>query len=414
MSFDVAGVRGLYTSLSDGWIYLNAHDCPQVPERVSAAVSRSFRMATAVSRPEPAGGTHSKPSSGCPEGRALLDDAAVAVADLVGATPERVVLGPGLPYLYASLVTAMRPLLRRTSNVVLNNVDRPELTAALRRVEAGVRWAAADLATGELPGWQYMDVVDGATRLVSVPAAHPHLGTVAPVEEIAETVRAASRAWVLVDASSYAPYRPIAFDEWGADIVAVDLGELGGPEISALVFRDEAMLGRLEPVGDPAATGAALVGLGVSPGLAGAVASTVDHYASLSDAPTGRASRRTRLATSMKEVENYLNGLRDELNTSLGALPAVHIVGVSGEAAAEADSDVDRIPRLSFGVRGVPAETVHQRLLSHGIVATLTPRSTLTDEMGVDELGGAVTVSLAPFNTTADIEQLIRTVASLA
>ena len=37
MAFDVASVRGLYTSLGDGWTYLNAHDAPQIPERVSAA-----------------------------------------------------------------------------------------------------------------------------------------------------------------------------------------------------------------------------------------------------------------------------------------------------------------------------------------------------------------------------------------
>ncbi|QPK83349.1 aminotransferase class V-fold PLP-dependent enzyme [Corynebacterium qintianiae] len=414
MSYDVAGVRGLYTSLSDGWIYLNAHDCPQVPERVSSAVARSFRTATAVSRPEPAAGSHAKPASGSPEGRSLLDDAAVAVADLVGATPERVVLGPGLPYLYSSLAAAMSPLLRRNSAVVLNNVDRVELTSALQRVDAKVSWAAADLATGALPGWQYMDLVDGTTRLVSVPAAHPYLGTVAPVGEIVETVRAASRAWVLVDASAYAPYRPIHFDEWNADIVAVDLKEMGGPEIAALVFRDEAMFGRLAPVGDPAAAGAARVGLGVSPGLAGAVAPTIDHYAALVDAPAGRASRRTRLVNSMTETSAYLERLRDELHTFLGTLPAVHIVGVSGEAAAESGAEVDRIPRLSFGVKGVPAQTVHQRLFAHGIVATLTPQCQLTEDMGVGDLGGAVTVSLGPFNTTADIEQLIRTVASLA
>lgn len=414
MSYDIAGVRGQYASLFDGWVYLNAHDCPQVPERVTSAVAKSFRVATCVARPEPAVGSHSKPATGTPEGASLLDDAAVAVADLVGATPERVVLGPGLPYLYASLATAMRPLLRRNSSVVLNNVDRAELTVALTRTEAGVRWAAADLATGALPGWQYMDLVDGATRLVSVPAAHPYLGAVAPVKEIADTVRAASRAWVLVDASAYAPYRPITFDEWGADIVAVDLKEMGGPDIAALVFRDETMFGRLEPVGDPAARGAARLGLGVSPGLAGAVSHTVDHYASLIDAPAGRSSRRNRFLASMGETSAYLNGLRDDLHTFLGTLPAVHIVGISGEAAAESEDEVDRIPRLSFAVVGVPAETVYQRLLAHGIVATLMPRSKLTDDMGVDEIGGAVTVSLAPFNTTADIEQLIRAVASLA
>lgn len=414
MTYDVASVRGLYTSLSDGWIYLNAHDCPQVPERVSAAVARSFRTAPAVKHPEPAAGSHSKPASGSPEGKGLLDDATSAVADIVGASPERVVLGPGLPYLYASLAAAMRPMLRSNSSVVLNNLDRVELTAALSRSAAEVRWAAADLATGALPGWQYMDLVDGGTRLVSVPAAHPHLGSVAPVAEIAETVRAQSRAWVLVDASSYAPYRPIDFDEWGADIIALDVKELGGPDISALVFRDEAMFGRLESIAAPDAAGVERLALKVSAGLAGGVAPTVDHYASFAPAPAGRASRRTRLTVSMGEASTYLNGLRDDLHTFLGTLPAVHIVGVSGEAAAESEPVADRIPRLSFGVVGVPATTVLQRLFAHGIVATMTPQSQLTEEMGVAELGGAVTVSLGPFNTTADIEQLIRTVASLA
>ena len=46
MAYDVASVRGLYTSLSDGWTYLNAHDCPQIPERVSAAVSVSYTHLT--------------------------------------------------------------------------------------------------------------------------------------------------------------------------------------------------------------------------------------------------------------------------------------------------------------------------------------------------------------------------------
>ena len=44
MVFDVARVRGLYTSLGDGWTYLSAHAQPQIPERVSSAVARGFRL----------------------------------------------------------------------------------------------------------------------------------------------------------------------------------------------------------------------------------------------------------------------------------------------------------------------------------------------------------------------------------
>ncbi|PAT14085.1 cysteine desulfurase [Corynebacterium sp. NML 120412] len=403
MAFDVASIRGLYTSLGDGWTYLNAHDTPQIPERVSAAVSRSFRLSASVALPEPGAGTHSREQLGRPEGESYVQQARSAVADLVGAAPGRVVLGPSLPALYASLAVALKPLFRRDSSLVLNGVDRPELTGALARIDAPTKYAQADLATGDLPAWQFGDLVDGATRLVSVPAAHAELGTIIGVGDVVERVRERSRAWVLVDVSAYAPYKPITFDAWGADILAIDLAELGGPQLGALVFRDEAMFGRLD---------ASALDMRVSTGLAGGVPAVVEHYASLVEGAQGRPTRRNRLTHSMGETATYFNRLRDDLDTFLGTLPAVHIVGVSGEAAE--DAAIERIPRLMFGVRGVPSTMVHQRLFAHGIVSTMARPSQLISDMGVAEMGGAVTVGLAPFNTETDIEQLIRTVASLA
>lgn len=402
MAYDVASVRGLYTSLSSGWTYLNAHDAPQVPERVASAVARSFRVAGEVAPPEPARGTHTRHMPGRPEGDTLIADARAAIADLTGATPERVVLGPSVPALYMALTAAMRPMLRHNSTIVLNNVDRPQLTRILAEA-AEVRWAQADLATGELPPWQYAELVDGSTRLVSVPAAHAELGTVVAVAEIAERVRERSRAWLLIDATVHTPYLPTAFDDFGADIIAVDVAEMGGPQVAALVFRDEAMFRRLD---------AEMLDLPVAPGLAGGVSAVVEHYASLAELKGGRQSRRARLTHSMGEAADYMEHLREDLYTFLGTLPVVHIVGVSGEAAEHAH--LDRIPRLTFGVTNVPAATVYQRLVANGIVATLTPMSPLLEEMGVGEMGGAVTVSLSPFNTQADVVQLTRTVASLA
>lgn len=406
MAYDVASVRGLYTSLSDGWTYLNAHDCPQVPERVSAAVSRSFRLSPAVPAPEPRTGTHSRQQAGRPEGESFLAAARHAVADLVGASADRVVLGPSLPLLYGALVTAMEPQFRYESSVVVSRLDRPSLAAAVSAAPAEVRTAHADLGTGELPAWQYAQLIDGSTRLVSLPAAHPELGVVAPVADIVDRVRDRSRAWVAVDASAYAPYFAVTFDDWQADVVGVDIGALGGPQVAALVVRDSAMLGRINAN--------ALLSLedAVAPGLAGGVGAIVDHLAELGPEPAGRATRRARLATSMGELSGYLGGLRDDLYTFLGTWPAVHILGASGEAAADASGE--RIPRLTFGVQGVPAATVHERLFDNGIVTTLAEPSPLLAEMGADEMGGAVTVGLGPFNTYADIEQLIRVVASLA
>ncbi|MGO7258999.1 hypothetical protein ACCT32_36235, partial [Rhizobium brockwellii] len=60
----------------------------------------------------------------------------------------------------------------------------------------------------------------------------------------------------------------------------------------------------------------------------------------------------------MGELSSYLRGLRDDLYTFLGTWPAVHILGATGEAAAEASAE--RLPRLTFGVQGVPAATVYE------------------------------------------------------
>lgn len=405
--YDVFSVRGLYTSLGDGWTYLNAHTCPQIPERVSAAVARSFRLSTAVS-PVEKGGSHAKASvAGTPEGENFSWQARVAVADLVGATADSVILGPSLPVLYDQLAKAMRPLWRRGSSVVLSGLDGPEFTAPFAESSVSeVRWAKPDLGTGLLPGFQFRELVDGSTRLVSFAAAQGEIGSIADIAQITEDTRSRSRAWVLVDASALAPYRPLDIHALNVDILGVDLAQLGGPQISALVFRDPLMFGRL---GDVVPGIDLRSSSSVSAGLAGGVAPTVDHLAALTDSS---GTRRQQLVQSMQALSGYMKSLRDDLYLYLESLESVHIVGVTGEAAAGVK--VDRLPRLSFAVQGVPAETVQSRLVDNGLVTALAPATALMEDMGVADIGGAVTVGLGPFNTTHDVNQLIRAVASLA
>lgn len=400
MVYDVARVRGQYLSLGDGWTYLNAHQCPQIPERVSAAVSRSFRLATGVAEVEAPSGSHSRAyAPGRLHGESLVDDARLAVADLCGVTPDRVILGPDLPVLYSRLARALRPLLRRNSSVVLSGLDDATLCEPFTELGGEVRWARPDLGTGSLPAYQYRELVDGSTRLVALSAAHPYLGTVAPVGAIVDHTRSRSRAWVLADVTAFLPHRPLQATDWGADILALDLAQLGGPQVAALVFRDTAMFRRIEPLADAS----------VIPALAGGVPALVEHLADLAGE---EGTRRARLQRSMEQLADYLADLAGDMCMLLGTLPAVHILGVSGEAGDGGRGE--RIPRLSFAVRGVPAATVHQRLLDNGLVTTILPDSPLANDMGVEEVGGAVTVSLSPFTTRHDLEHLTRVVASLA
>lgn len=409
--YDVARVRGLYGSLSEGWTYLNAHARPQLPETVSAAVARGVRLAATLSSPEASsGGHHSRSqSTGVPEAESLIDSARLGVADLVGTTAEHVVLGPDLRTLYQHLVDAMRPLLKKNSSVVLSRLDDPRLVAPLQRSDAQVRWAQPDLGTGELPAWQFGELVDGSTRLVAFSAAHGTLGSIAPMAEIVEKVHARSRAWVLADVSAYLAHRRVDLEDSGFDIVAIDLAALGGPDLAALVFRSPRMMQRLAPLDED---GSEVFDIPVSAGLAAGVGPLVDHYASLGGDEL-RGTRRTRLRTSQEQLAEYYEQLRQHLYNSLESLAAVHILGVSGEAAG-GHSD-DRLPRVTFIVRDVPAATVQQRLIDNQLVSTPAKVTPLLRDMGVDEeCGGATTLSLSPFNTLADIDHLTRVLASLA
>ena len=134
--------------------------------------------------------------------------------------------------------------------------------------------------------------------------------------------------------------------------------------------------------------------------LAGVVAS-IEYLAALDE--SARGSRRERLSLSMQSAASYLNRVFDYLMVSLRSLPLVMMIG-----RPEA-----RIPVVSFALDQVPAERVVQRLADNGILAVSDESSRALDVLGVNDVGGAVTVGLAHYSTTAEVDQLVRALASL-
>ena len=455
--FDVPRVRGLYASLSDGWTYLNAQDFPQVPERVSSAVARSFRVASLLEPPESATGSHSRAQRpGRRIGESFGDSARIAIADLTGARPENVVLGASRAALLDDLAHALYRRLRLGQEVVLSRIDDPANVSPWKHAAdlygARVRWAEPDLSSGVLPAWQFTNLVEPETTVVAVSAANRYVGAVTDVRAIADCVRAKSRALLVVDVDSFAPYRVVDVEQMGADVLALDVASLGGPSVGALVFKDDAT--RREVFHSAHGVG---VG-GASEGLLGGVAEAVDHLARLDD--SARGTRRTRLKKGLPRAAEHLNTLATHLVEGLQSLGTVHVIGVDGDGdALEEFASVDRVPRVSFMVDGVPAGVVAQRLLANGVVAGVVApgQSQLLERMGVfeelpaapggnsrgrhgrkaadaasaqsspqgpaaalgSELGseldqaGAVSVGFAPHNTVHDVDQLVRVVASV-
>lgn len=397
MAYDVARVRGLHPSLGDGWVHFDAPAGMLIPDSVATTVSTAFRRSGASTV-----GAH--PSAR--RSAAVLDAAREAVADLVNADPGGVVLGADRAVLLSLLAEASSSRAGLGYEVIVSRLDdeaniAPWLRAA-HRYGAKVKWAEVDIETGELPTWQWESLISKSTRLVAVNSASGTLGGVTDLRAMTKLVHDVG-ALVVVDHSAAAPYRLLDIRETDADVVTVNAHAWGGPPIGAMVFRDPSVMNSFGSVStNPYATGPARLEIGVHQfGLLAGVAASIEYLAALDE--SARGSRRERLAVSMQSADAYLNRVFDYLMVSLRSLPLVMLIG-----RPEA-----QIPVVSFAVHKVPADRVVQRLADNGILAIANTGSRVLDVLGVNDVGGAVTVGLAHYSTMAEVDQLVRALASL-
>jgi cysteine desulfurase family protein (TIGR01976 family) len=397
MAYDVARVRGLHPSLGDGWVHFDASYGMLLPDSVATTVSTAFRgsMTTDVG-PHPAAQRSAN----------VLKAARQAVADLVGGDPRGVVLGADRAILLSALADAAPNRIGLGQEVVVTRLDdeanvAPWLRAA-SRYGAKVKWAEIDIETADLPAWQWETLIDNPTRLVAITSASSSVGTVTdlgPVTKLAHE----NGALVIVDHSAAAPYRLLDINDSEVDVVALNAVAWGGPPLGALVFRDPAVIETFSSVSmNQYATGAARLEMGGHQfGMLAGLVASVEYLANLDESASG--PRRERLVHSMQSAGIYLDRLFDYLVMALRSLPLVMLIG---------QPEV-RIPVVSLAVHGVPADRVVQRLADNGVLAVCNTSSRVLDAIGVNDIGGAVTISLAHYTTMAEIDQLVRALASL-
>ncbi|MGB5112606.1 MAG: cysteine desulfurase-like protein [Mycobacterium sp.] len=397
MAYDVARVRGLHPSLGDGWVHLDAQNGMLLPDSVATTVSTAFRGSKPIS---------TGPHPSARRSATVLAAARQAIADFVGADPEGVVLGADRAVLLTSLADAASVRVGLGYEIVLSRLaDEANIAPWLRaanRYGAKVKWAEVDIETGELPTWQWEGLITAPTRLVAITSASATLGTVTDLTPVTKLVHE-NGGLVIVDHSAAAPYRMIDIDDIDADVVALNAVAWGGPPIGALVFRNPAAIEEFSSVSlDPHATGPARLETGIHQyGLLGGVVASIEYLANLDEAASG--SRRERLAVSMESAALYLNRLFGYLLSALRSLPLVMVLG----------SPTERIPVLSLAVDGVPAERVIQRLADNGVLVGSGEHSRVLEALGVNDIGGALTVGLSHYTTAAEVDQLVRVLASL-
>ena len=213
-------------------------------------------------RRRPAAGV--RPRTGCSRPpaapRRSPTAARAAVADLVGGVPDGVVLGPSMTALTWRLARALARTWRPGDEVVVSRLDhdanvRPWVQLA-ERAGVLVRWAEVDIETGELPAWQYDELLSERTRARRADRGQPRLGTRPDVAAIAARAHAVG-ALVYVDAVHAAPHGSSTSTALGADFLAVSGYTFCGPHVGAVVAHPELLEPlRARPAGADAGPGA--------------------------------------------------------------------------------------------------------------------------------------------------------------
>jgi cysteine desulfurase family protein (TIGR01976 family) len=397
---DVARVRGLFPALADGFVHTDGPAGGLQPESVARAVGPALRMPVADR-----GGVF--PASGRAE--ALVSGARSALADLVGGVPGGVVLGASMTALTYTFARALAKTWRPGDEVVVSRLDhdaniRPWVQAA-EAVGAVVRWAEVDIETGELPAWQYDELLGERSRLVALPAASSAIGTVPDVAAVAERAHAVG-ALVYVDAVQAAPHLFLDQGALGADFLALSAAKWCGPHVGAVVaypavleeLWPDKLLPSTDRVPDRFEAGSPAFEL-----LAG-VSAAVDHLAGLCAEAGG--SRRDRLRASLAAVARYETGLFTRLDAALRGMEHLQVIACPGRTT----------PVLSFTVPRMRARQVAAELSRAGVCARdgdFYSRE-LFDALGVNEAGGAVRLGLMHYNTAEEVEVVIEAVARLA
>ena len=369
----------------------------QVPEVVIEAVAGGFREAMANL------GGRFEASERTGE---VVAGARRAVADLVGAAPEGVVLGPNMTTLTFHLADALASEWGEGDEVVVTSLDhdgnvRPWVLAA-RDAGATVRWAELDTETGELPPERFDELIGPRTRLVAVTAASNAIGTRPDVRAIADRAHA-HEALVYVDGVHSTPHVPTDVEELGADLYACSFYKLFGPHAGCVAAPPE-LLERLTPrkLAPAPSTGPSRFERGTPAfeQLAG-VTAAIDWIAGHGEF---EGTRRERLLAAFGEIEGRLEPLLERAEDGLDAIEGVRMLPAPSR----------RTPTISFTVGGHAPREVAEWLGARGVhvwhgdyyAYELMRRFELPD--------GAVRASIVLYNDEEDVDRLLSGVEELA
>lgn len=335
-----------------------------------------------------------------------VGEARRAMADFLNAaSPAEIVFGPNMTSLTFAISRAIGRTLQEGDEIVVTLLDHDanfspwtalaERGAVVRKVDVRLQDVTLDLSDLE-------QTLSRHTRVVAVGHASNASGTINPIADIVEMVRAvAPQAIVYVDAVQSAPHVPLDVQALGCDFLACSSYKFFSTHQGIVWGRyelwDRLPAYKVRPADDDPPqkweTGTKAFEL-----MAG-VTAVVDYLELLGDGQ----DRRHRLHSAMTHIRAYERQLTARLLQGLATIPGLTIHGITDENRLD-----ERVPTVALTVEGRTAKSLAAALAREGIFAWHGNYYALNvmERLGL-EPDGALRLGLVHYNTMAEVERIV-------
>ena len=333
-----------------------------------------------------------------------------AVAELINAEfDDEVVMGAATTALMFMLTQALLPGIQPGDEIIVTESDHEaNIGGWMRLQQAGavIRIWPVNRDTLTLELADLNQLLTPRVKWVAMTHASNVLGTVNPVAAVAQRVHAMGGR-LCVDAVAYAPHRLVDVRASGADIYVFSFYKVFGPHYAVMWGRRDLLLSL--PSLNHYFVGLQDLPYKLQPGnvnyeLSYGCVGIHDYLSTVGTALGATGAPRERMQRAFDAFEQHEDALAERVLSYLRGKPAVRIIGKAhiGQRL--------RLPTISFVHPKVASEAIVRHLDQYGIGIRFGDfyAKRLIEGLGLQSHGGVVRISIAHYNTQAEIDRLIQ------
>lgn len=402
VTLDTEFCRRHFPAMESGWVFMENAGGTLVPSQV---IKRATGF-MARNQVQPGEGYEASAAAAerIAEGRAAL-------AILINAGTDEIVVGPSTTSNVYVLSHALGGLLKPGDEVIVTNQDHEANNGSWRKLEltgAIIREWRMNADTDDLEIEDLEALLNEKTKLVCFTHCSNIVGMIHDVKAIVARIHNAG-ALACVDGVAYAPHRRVDVKDLDVDFYLYSPYKVFGPHLGVLYAKREVLARTTNQ--NHYFIGAGDFQRRLCPGglnyeLTAASGGMAEYFDAVHahHFPGTNIGTRERLGQTFGLFANHESALARRIEDFLHTKPDVRLMGAGAAGRRE------RVGVFSFVVNGRNSQEIPTALRKHkiGIHADDFYAARCIDALGVRARNGVTRVSLVHYNSTADVDRLIR------